>query len=84
VPEAVILGVNEVGYESANDRITDGRDLAWLQDVPEVDAWTTWDIAYRDIVVLDEQGAVRGVVNVTTHDLSVEANAAALSDLLRP
>jgi len=62
--------VNEVGHASANDSITEGRDLPWLQDQPEVSLWTTWGITYRDVVVLDAEGQVDGVLNLTEHDLA--------------
>jgi len=78
----VILGVNGVGYESGNPDITDGRDLPWLQDTPEADVWTTWGIAYRDVVVLDGEGAVVGILNLTANDLGEAATQDALLDLL--
>ncbi|MEM6927404.1 MAG: hypothetical protein AAF602_10765 [Myxococcota bacterium] len=84
MPDAVVLGVNGVGYESANDTITDGRDLPWLQDTPEAAVWDLWRIVYRDVVVLDTDGVVVGVVNLTTHDLGDEAAYDALHSLLEP
>ncbi|MEN0063904.1 MAG: hypothetical protein AAGA48_17255 [Myxococcota bacterium] len=73
-----------MGFESANDVITDGLDLPWLQNTETADVWNIWSIAYRDVVVLDEAGAIKGVVNVTTHDLGIEANREALRTLLMP
>ncbi|MEO0603003.1 MAG: hypothetical protein AAF211_16310 [Myxococcota bacterium] len=78
----MILGVNGVGYESANDTITDGRDLPWLQDTPDAAVWNLWDIVYRDVVVLDANGVVVGVLNLTTHDLRDESSYDALRSLL--
>lgn len=74
----VFHGVNESGYESGNDSITDGRDIAWLQDVASVDAWGSWGVEYRDVFVLDGEGRVQGVVNVTEADLGDAANEATL------
>jgi len=59
-----------VGHEGANDSITSGRDIAWLQDVPEVNAWGSWDVVYRDVFVLDREGNVEGVLNLTENSLA--------------
>lgn len=61
--------MNEVGYEGANDTFTDGRDLPWLQDTADVDVWNTWDVTYRDVIVLDSTGAYAATYNLTTNDL---------------
>lgn len=78
----MILGVNGIGYESGNPTITEGRDLPWLQDTPEADVWTAWGIAYRDVVVLDADGVVVGVYNLTAHDLGVPDNYDELLELI--
>lgn len=75
VPEdVVIIGVNEVGFEGGNAEFCEGRDLSWLQDTDEVDLWTTWDVTYRDIVILDREGAFHSVFNVTDNDLAEDEN----------
>lgn len=84
MPEAVILGVNGIGYESDNDEITDGRDLPWLQDTADADVWTLWAIEYRDVVVIDGEGQVTGVMNLTTADLGNPATYDQLRSLLTP
>ena len=84
MPDAAILGVNGVGHESANDGITDGRDLPWLQDTEDADVWALWGIVYRDVVVLDGEGLVIGVVNLTAHNLADDATQDALTGLLSP
>ena len=71
-------GVNETGYDHANASITSGRDIAWLQDTPAEDAWGRWAVQYRDVVVLDGEGTVAGVINVTDKDLRNPANEATL------
>ena len=68
--DVVIHGVNGVGHDSANDTVVDGRDLPWLQDVPEADVWKRWDIAYRDVVILDADNVVVGIYNLTDHNLA--------------
>ena len=69
-----ILGVNGSGYESGNERVTEGRDIPWLQDTEEVDAWGLWGVEYRDVYVLDTNGHLRFVFNLTSHDLSNPTN----------
>jgi len=76
------LGVNGIGFESGNERVTDGRDIPWLQDVESVDAWSLWDVAYRDVYVLDQSGQLRFIYNLTTHDLSNPDNMATLQEAI--
>ena len=64
-----ILGVNGSGYENGNERATENRDIPWLQDTEEVDAWGQWGVMYRDVYVLDRNGDLRFVFNLTVHDL---------------
>ena len=73
-----ILGVNDVGLEDGNGFITMGRDLPWLQAVPEEDVWETWGIGYRDVVILDENNVVLAIYNLTEHNLGDATNYAEL------
>jgi hypothetical protein len=73
-----ILGINEIGLEDGNAFITQGRDLPWLQDVPEQNVWETWGIAFRDVVILDGENKVVAVFNLTQQNLGDPANYAAL------
>ena len=76
-------GVNAVDSESANALITADRVLPWLQDVEAVDAWSSWDVTNRDVVVVDADNAKVAVYNLTVHDLGVPANYAELLAILR-
>ena len=78
-----LLGVNEAGHESGNVAATTGRDIPWLQDTDAVDAWGTWGVVYRDVVILDRHQAIHAVYNLTTRDLAVPANRNELKQLLR-
>jgi len=80
--DVALLGVNLKGLESGNEGMCDGRTLAWLQDVPAVDAWTLWDVTTRDVVVLDRFGRAFAIYNLTVHDLANPGNYAALKQLL--
>lgn len=66
--------MNETGLESGNASITTGRVLPWLQDTATDGVWASWQVAFRDVVVLDTQGYRTAVYNLTVHDLSVQAN----------
>jgi hypothetical protein len=77
-----ILGVNATGQDADNALICQGRTLPWLQDNPQQDAWGKWNVAWRDVVVLDGENHVIAVYNLTTYDLGIPANYAYLRDLL--
>ncbi|MFT5583399.1 MAG: hypothetical protein ACI9VR_000977 [Cognaticolwellia sp.] len=77
-----IIGVNEVGKEGSNETFTEGRDLPWLQDTEEQAVWSQWGVSYRDVVLVDPQGAVVGVFNLTVHDLGQNSDYDALKDAL--
>lgn len=77
---ALILGVNAIGRESGNSSIVDGRTTPWLQDIPSEDVWASWDITYRDVVVLDANLEVTDIVNTTTYDLREPENYTRLLD----
>lgn len=77
-----IIGVNETGQEQANDQMTAGRTLPWLQDTPLVNVWASWQVVYRDVRILDAEGKVRSTYNLTVNDLGDPANYAALRQLL--
>jgi hypothetical protein len=72
--DVVIFGVNDVGHELGNDAITDGRDLPWLQNTPEEDAWALWGVSYRDVVVIEPDGTFVDVLNLSDNDLADPAN----------
>lgn len=74
--------MNGIGYESAIPQMAGGRKIPLLQDVAEVDAWTQWEVVYRDVIILDRDGAPVGVFNLTEHDLSMMGEYAALKGLL--
>ncbi len=80
---AILLGgINQIAAESGNAENTSGRDLCWLQDTVADDVWTTWEVAYRDVVILDRDNVQVAVFNLTAHDLADPAEYAALKALL--
>lgn len=78
----VLLSVNAAGLEAGNEGFAMGKSTPLLQDTMAVNAWSQWQVEYRDVVVLDAAGRRRGVQNLTTADLNVAVNFAALKALL--
>ena len=82
-----ILGVNRAGYDYANDDMTLGRDIPWLQDVDSdgdgsSDAWASWGVRFRDVVILDAGNTPVGTFNLTDNDLEVSDNYEHLQEML--
>ena len=82
-----LLGVNERGQEPGNPSATAGRTLPWLQDVDansdgKSDVFTSWQVALRDVVILDGSNAKVNVYNLNSHDLANAANYATLRGML--
>ena len=65
-----ILGINETGFESANQQVTEGRDIPWLQDTAEVLMWDRWNVTYRDVIIFDETLEQRAIFNLSRNDLN--------------
>ncbi|MBW1853648.1 MAG: hypothetical protein JRJ00_03050 [Deltaproteobacteria bacterium] len=60
----------------------EGRDIPWLQDTEEANWWGSWDITWRDVVILDRDGNQADVVNLLEHDLEDTEEYAAFTALL--
>ncbi len=80
--DLVIFGVNHPEHSSSNDTMSDGNDIGLLQDDTATDAWGLWTAEWRDIYVLDADGALVGVLNLTDNDLRDEAGDAAVRELI--
>ena len=78
-----ILGVNPFAAASGNDAMCSGRALPWLQETDADDVWGEWAVTYRDVVILNADNIPVDVYNLTTNDLSVEANREVLKQKLR-
>jgi hypothetical protein len=76
-----VVGVNQTGQEAWNDLAVEGNLAPWLQDVGDA-AWTSWEAAWRDVVVLDTENRKVAVFNLFEHDLSNADERAALRALL--
>jgi len=76
-----LLAINEIGFSGLSG-MSDLGDLPVLQDTAEEDVWEDWDVAFRDVVILDRDNQKVGEFNLTTDSLSDPANYAALKALL--
>lgn len=79
---ASILGITAVTDGSGNASVVIGRTIPWLQDSPTWTAWESWEITYRDVVILDGENRVIHVYNLTSHDLANASNYATLKNLI--
>jgi len=77
-----ILGINGIAWASGNDSMTDGRVLPWLQSTADQDVWTSWQVQWRDVVILGPGNELLETYNLTEHNLSDPANYVALKNLL--
>jgi len=77
-----LAGINGIGFESGNALMTDGRDIPWLQDVTLEDVWTSWEVTYRDVVILDADNNIIDTYNLTSHSLGTTTNYEELKNLL--
>ena len=63
-----ILAINQVGL-SATGALGDGRyNIPLLQDTLEVNAWNLWMVNYRDFFVLDANGVLVSIVQLSPPD----------------
>jgi hypothetical protein len=76
-----IVGINKSTDAIGNPVITDERALPWLQDDANSAAWRSWKAEYRDVRILDAQNRLLATYNLSSHDLSIAANRAALKKL---
>ena len=78
-----ILGVNSEGQEVTSEELFQDNSIPLLQDTDAdvdglSDAWTLWDVEWRDVIVLDGLGQEQFVYNLTDNDLADPENYAAL------
>ena len=78
-----MIGINGVGYESANSLAVSGRTLPWLQDTAQEQVWQKWGVLYRDVIILDGANVPVAVFNLSSYDLANPTNYDSLKTLLR-
>ena len=77
-----ILGVNGIGRESGNSSMTAGRILPWLQPASGDDVWTSWQVEYRDVVILGPGNERLSTFNLAASNLSDPVSYATLKNQL--
>ena len=74
--------VNEIGYSSGIETAVEKGTLPLLQDDSTQEVWARWDVTYRDVVVLDGENRIAGVVNLSNNSLANESTWNTLKSLL--
>ncbi|MFH1810407.1 MAG: hypothetical protein ABIJ09_16820 [Pseudomonadota bacterium] len=62
--------------------MVEGRHLPWLQDIRDKQVWGSWNVTYRDVVVLDVDNRRVFTYNLTSNNLADDAVYQELKDLL--
>ena len=76
-----LFAINEIGFSGTSLMAALG-DIPILQDTSEFFVWESWDVTFRDVVILDRANQKVGEFNLTTDSLSNPANYEALKALL--
>lgn len=75
--------MNRIADAPSNGEIANSLNvLPWLQDTTAQKVWETWQISYRDVVVLDAFNRPIARDNLTSHDLALPQYRAALETAL--
>ncbi len=77
-----ILGINLINAAASNPLVTSTSTLPWLQDTAADGVSDKWNASYRDVRIVDAEGRLAGVFNLTEHDLGVEQNRITIKDML--
>ena len=77
-----LLAVNEEGYESGLDTMSDLGDLPVLQDSTAAGAWNNWMATWRDVILVDSDGVAVYIFNLSGNDLGNPSNYEALKTAL--
>ena len=76
------MAVNEIGYESGQEKMSALGDLPLLQDIPNQAVWEAWEVTFRDVVILDDMNECYAVFNLTANNLEEAENMQALKMIL--
>ena len=67
INDVYILGINGIDYEDKSlVGMINGRILPWAQDNADQRVWESWKVFIRDLFILDRDGHVVEVVNLTS------------------
>jgi hypothetical protein len=87
-----IIGIHDLGQTTSPSMYT-GRQLSWLRETAQFQPWQTWRVpiasrptqrvAWRDLVILDENNEFYAVQSLTDESLTIPANRLALTNVLK-
>jgi len=77
-----VVVINQAGFAGGNANAANGRDLPLLQDFAAVDAWSSWNVDWRDVVIVDANSEVVTTYNLTGFNLSNTDNYDELKEVL--
>lgn len=77
-----LIGINENGHQLGSPSMTTGRTLPWLDEGAMDQVWASWNVTFRDVVILDVQNRPVAVYNLTTHNLALATDYSDLKTLL--
>jgi hypothetical protein len=80
--EFQILAVNERGHSTGIETAVKERTLPLLQDDMTQMVWENWAVTYRDVIVLDGENKVFGLLNLTDNSLAEAEHYATVEGLL--
>lgn len=72
-----VIGVNEPG-QAQNSLMFNGKPLSWVRDNAQINVKLAWGVNYRDTIILNPLNGKVEVYNLSTYNLTVPANKAAL------
>src|SRR5687767_12085882 len=76
-----ILGINGASHAGFNSLVVYESTLPWLQDTRQDNVWGQWGVRWRDVRLVDSQGQLQAVYNLTDYDLSNSKNFTDLKQL---
>ena len=71
-----------MGSAQGVNTLSPDLDLPLVQDTTNYNVWSSWEVAQRDVWVLDGENMPYAVVNLSMYSLSTPANFHGLKDLL--
>jgi len=80
--EVQLIAVNEQGHSSGIEKAVEENTLPLLQDDNTQNVWENWAVTYRDVIVLNGENKITGVLNLTENSLAEEEHYATLEGLL--
>ena len=71
-----------MGATQGINALSPAINLPLVQDTTNDNAWSSWEVAQRDVWILDQENIPYAVVNLSTYSLATPANFHGLKDLM--